>query len=242
MNTITTIKKQLLQSTSVSSEKHATFYKTGAGHYAEHDQFIGVTVPTLRQIAKTYQNLPLEDIQTLLESPYNEERLLALFILISQYKKAGKQTKEELYQFYLNNINHINNWNLVDASAHLIIGAHLLEGNKEILFSLAKSKILWERRIAIISTWYFIRNADLASTFKLATLLLNDRHDLIHKAVGWMLREAGKKDQNQLIAFLNQYASQMPRTMLRYSIEKFPEVQRKMYLCSSLKKHPTSSL
>lgn len=188
MNTITTIKKQLLQSTPVSSEKHAIFYKTGAGHYAEHDQFIGVTVPTLRQIAKTYQNLPLEDIQTLLESPYNEERLLALFILISQYKKAGKQTKEELYQFYLNNIIHINNWNLVDASAHLIIGAHLLEGNKEILFSLAKSKILWERRIAIVSTWYFIRNADLACTFKLATLLLNDQHDLIHKAVGWMLR------------------------------------------------------
>lgn len=235
MNDIIIIKNELLQSVSVTRENNAYFFKTGPGDYAEHDKFIGVTVPKIRKIAKTYQYLSLQDIQTLLESPYNEERLAALFILIHQYKKAGNHFKEEIYQFYISHIKHINNWNLVDASAHLIIGTHLFKGNREMLFTLAKSKILWERRIAIISTWYFIRNDELACTFELAKLLLSDPHDLMHKAVGWMLREAGKKDQNQLIAFLNQYASQMPRTMLRYSIEKFPEVQRKMYLSSSLK-------
>ena len=147
-----------------------------------------------------------------------------------QYQKAAIEAKKELYQFYLKNLKQVNNWNLVDSSAHLIIGAHLFNQDKAILLTLAKSEILWYRRIAIIATWYFIKNNDLKWTFKISTMLLNDQHDLIHKAVGWMLREAGKKDQNQLIKFLNQHASQMPRTMLRYSIEKFPDDQRKSYL------------
>ena len=235
MDSIFSIKKQLRDLASIPKEKQSIFFKTGFGHYAEHDQFIGVTVPRLRQLGKAYQNLTLEELHLFLESPFNEERLFALLILVDQYKKAGPQAKEKLYQFYLNNINYVNNWNLVDASAHLIIGAHLLGGNRALLFTLARSKILWERRIAIVSTGYFIRNDDLTCTFQLAKLLLKDSHDLIHKAVGWMLREAGKKDQSQLTVFLNQYAIEMPRTMLRYSIEKFPEVQRRAFLTASLK-------
>ena len=155
---------------------------------------------------------------------------MALFILVEQYKQGVQEVKDQIYQFYLNNLNQVNNWNLVDASAHLIIGAHLHQKNKQSLVVLAQSEILWERRIAIVSTWHFIRNNDLEWTFKIATFLLQDQHDLIHKAVGWMLREAGKKDQNQLIDFLEQYAQKMPRTMLRYAIERFPEPQRKAYL------------
>jgi 3-methyladenine DNA glycosylase AlkD len=230
MTNIIAIKNLLQQSITIPKERHSAFFKTGAGHYAEHDQFIGVKVPALRIIAKSYNNLSLSGVEILLNSPINEERLLALFILVGQYQKAKDNLKDELYQFYLNNLKQVNNWNLVDASAHLIIGAHLLKRDKVILFSLAQSELMWERRIAIVSTWYFIRHNDLKDTFKLAEILLNDRHDLIHKAVGWMLREAGKKDQSKLIAFLEQHAHKMPRTMLRYSIEKFQENQRQLYL------------
>jgi 3-methyladenine DNA glycosylase AlkD len=230
MKTIKEIQTLLQQSVTIPKEKAAYFFKIGPGDYAAGDQFIGVTVPTLRAIAKKFPTLSLADIQTLLTSPVNEERALALFILTNQYTKADQQTKEKIYQFYLDNLHYVNNWNLVDASAHLIIGAHLLEHNKELLTTLAQSKNLWERRIAIVSTWYFIRNNDLDWTFKIALLLLNDTHDLIHKAVGWMLREAGKRDQDALITFLNKHAHTMPRTMLRYAIEKFPEDIRKKYL------------
>ena len=221
--------KSLLQ-LSATIPKQTTFFKTAPGQYAAHDQFIGVNNPTLRKIAKQFPNLTLSALKALLESPYNEERLLALFILVSQYNKATPDIKDELYNFYLNNLKHVNNWNLVDASAHLIIGAHLLTSDKAILLTLAKSDIMWERRIAIVSTWFFIRNDDLEWTFKISELLLNDPHDLIHKAVGWMLREAGKRNQAPLLTFLDQYTHQMPRTMLRYAIEKLPESQRKAYL------------
>ncbi len=156
--------------------------------------------------------------------------MLALIILTSQYEVATSEIKEQLYQFYLHNLNQVNNWNLVDSSAASIMGAHLSKTDKTIILTLAKSEIIWHRRIAIIATWHFIRSNNLEWTFKIAKILLNDQHDLIHKAVGWMLREAGKKDQDQLIKFLNQYTTQMPRTMLRYAIEKFPEDQRKNYL------------
>jgi 3-methyladenine DNA glycosylase AlkD len=230
MNNVTNIKALLKQSAHKSSDAQVIFFKTGPGHYAEHDQFMGVTVPVLRKIAKDFSSITREEIKDLIESPINEERLLALFILVLQYQKAKNHTKDELYQFYLHNLKHVNNWNLVDASAHLIIGAHLVNADKKILHTLAKSEILWERRIAIVSTWYFIRNNDLECTFKIAEMLLSDDHDLIHKAVGWMLREAGKRDEKQLSAFLDHHAEKMPRTMLRYSIEKFPEQQRKNYL------------
>jgi len=214
----------------IPKEKSAIFFKTGKGHYAEHDIFIGVSVPALRTLAKEFYNLSLPDLQELIASAINEERLLALIILVNQYQKADAHTKDELYDFYMRNMQHVNNWNLVDSSAHLIIGAHLYKADKEMLIDLAHSQNMWERRIAIVATWYFIRKNELNWTFKIATLLLNDTHDLIHKAVGWMLREAGKHDQALLIEFLNQHATTMPRTMLRYAIEKFPEEQRKNYL------------
>lgn len=206
------------------------FFKTGPGQYAEGDQFIGVSVPNLRIIAKQFKNLPITDITTLLTSPFNEERLLALFILVDQYTKASEEKKEELYQFYLNHLSYVNNWNLVDASAHLIVGAHLLEKDKSLLVRLAQSQNLWERRTAIVATWYFIRHNNLEWTFKIATMLLDDTHDLIHKAVGWMLREASKRNEAELRDFLDTHATRMPRTMLRYAIEKLPETTRKSYL------------
>jgi 3-methyladenine DNA glycosylase AlkD len=230
MNTIKEIQTLLRQSVNIPKERSAFFFKIGPDDYAEGDIFIGVRVPTIRAFAKKFSILPLEDIQTLLASPINEERALALFILTDQYQKADAQTKETLYQFFLNNLQHINNWNLVDGSAHLIIGAHLLNSNKDLLVKLAQSIILWERRIAIVSTWHFIRNNDVKWTFKIGLILLNDTHDLIHKAVGWMFREAGKRDQDTLITFLDKHAHHMPRTMLRYAIEKFPENIRKNYL------------
>lgn len=207
-----------------------TFFKTGSGQYAENDKFIGISVPKIRTIAKDCKNLSYIDIATLLESKFNEERLLALIILTERYKKADDHDKEEIYQFYMQHVSHVNNWNLVDASAHLIIGAHLWDKDKNLLINLAQSKNMWKRRIAIVSTWYFIRKHNLEWTFNIARILLKDTHDLIHKAVGWMLREAGKKNKADHITFLDEHAIDMPRTMLRYSIEKLPEDIRTYYL------------
>ena len=156
----------------------------------------------------------------MIQSKINEERLLALIILATKYKAGSLAQKEAIYQFYRTNTHHINNWNLVDSSAHLIIGAHLFERDRDALEELAASQNLWERRISIVATWYFIRKSDLEWTFRIAKLLLNDDHDLIHKAVGWMLREAGKKDEKRLILFLSNQAKQMPKTMLRYAMER----------------------
>ncbi len=224
------IRALLQASATIPEKKRSYFFKTDADSYAAHDQFMGVTVPTIRLIAKQFLDISSDDIEQLLASPFNEERLLALIILVHQYQKADVNNKDALYQLYMNNLKQVNNWNLVDASAHLILGAHIYNKKRDVLVSLAQSHDLWERRIAIVATWYFIRNNDLMWTFKIATLLLHDKHDLIHKSVGWMLREAGKKDTQQLIDFLGAHASDMPRTMLRYAIEKFPEAQRKAYL------------
>jgi len=226
------IRALLRQAALQSPAPKGLFYKTGPGYYAAHDRFMGVNVPTLRNIAKMFPDLSLEELETLLKSKMNEERFLALVILVNQYQKASTLQKEVLYQFYRDNLRHVNNWNLVDASAHLILGVHLEGKDKSVLSSLAKSKILWERRIAVVATWHFIRKGDLRWTFEMATLLLKDPHDLIHKAVGWMLREAGKRDEKQLMEFLDQYGKTMPRTMLRYAIEKFSEHRRKHYLLS----------
>jgi 3-methyladenine DNA glycosylase AlkD len=219
-------------SITVSPAHQARFFKMTPGTYGAHDQFLGVTTPTLRKIAKQFkERVTLSDIQHLIQSPFNEERLLALFLLIQCYQNAHDLSERQMfYDFYLSNLAHINNWNLVDASAHLIVGAHLYNNDKQKLHDLAHSHIMWERRIAIVATWYFIKQADLDWTFQLAKCLLNDPHDLIHKATGWMLREAGKKDEAALTLFLNNCAKQMPRTMLRYAIEKFETRMRERYL------------
>jgi 3-methyladenine DNA glycosylase AlkD len=237
MKTFMQIKDALRDSISIPAYKASAFFKTGTGQYAAHDQFIGVTVPNLRRIAKKFMTLSLNDQQRLLQSKINEERFLALIILTDQYKSASDPLKETLYKFYINNVNYVNNWNLVDASAHLIVGAHLFDKDRHSLLDLAQSDVLWHRRIAIVSTWYFIRRHDLEWTFTLASRLQKDSQDLIHKAVGWMLREAGKRSNTELVKFLDHHASTMPRTMLRYAIEKFPEEQRKNYLyLSNLKR------
>lgn len=206
------------------------FYKTGIGQYAEHDKFLGISVPFLRKIAQQFYDLSFPDIQLLISSPINEERLLALLILGNQYRQASTQHKNEVFEFYLTHLGYVNNWNLVDGSAPVILGPHLQQTNKKILFTLARSNSLWERRIAIVATWHFIRQNDFRWTMKIAQLLLKDPHDLIHKATGWMLREVGKRNIITLTQFLDQHAPKMPRTMLRYAIEKLPERKRKFYL------------
>lgn len=206
------------------------FFKTGKGEYGEGDIFLGLTVPQQRQITKKYPDLSLEDLQKLLSSKIHEYRLTSLFILIAKYKKADEREKGEIFDFYLKNTKNINNWDLIDLSAPSIVGDYLLEKDRAILYRLAKSKSLWEKRIAILATATFIKNGQLKDTLKISEILLNDKHDLIHKAVGWMLREIGKKDQKVEEQFLMKYYKTMPRTMLRYAIERFSEEKRKFYL------------
>ncbi|OGY26515.1 MAG: DNA alkylation repair protein [Candidatus Woykebacteria bacterium RBG_16_43_9] len=213
----------------------ARFFKTGPGQYGEGDQFIGVTVPQSRTVAKKYKDLPFEEIPTLLHSRIHEERLAALLILIEQFKVADQRndekTREKIYRFYLDNTEYINNWDLIDLSAEKIIGPYLEDKPKDVLKKLAKSVSLWERRIAVLSTFHFIKQGEPKHTLEIAAILLRDKHDLIHKAVGWMLREVGKTCGEKILTdFLDKHASTMPRTMLRYAIEKFPEEKRQKYL------------
>lgn len=203
------------------------FFRTGPGEYGEGDQFIGVVVPDQRKIANKFWRLPLEDVELLLDSPLHECRLTSLLILVKQYEKA-KETKlqNKLYQFYKRKVDRVNNWDLVDSSCHKIMGPHLMEKDRKPLYQFAKAKHLWKNRIAIVTTYYFIRRDDFGTTLDLSRLLIDHPHDLIHKAVGWMLREMGKLNEGLLLDFLQQHHDQMPRTMLRYSIEKFPKPQR----------------
>lgn len=210
------------------------FFKAGKGEYAEGDKFLGVTVPNCRLIAKKYIFLNLNEIQILLNSKYHEERLIGLLILTYQFPKQDQNTKNLTVNFYLKNTKNINNWDLVDLSAYKIIGEYLLSNkNREILYKLADSKNIWENRIAIVATFAFIRKNDLKDTIKISKILLNHKHDLIHKAAGWMLREVGKKNKEFLIKFLEDNKKQMPRTMLRYSIEKFNADEKNYFLNSS---------
>jgi len=210
---------------------HNRFFKTGKGEYGEGDIFLGIPVPKLRAVAKKYKTLSLDDLQKLLDSKIHQYRQAALYILIDQFSREKEETRrEEIATFYLRNTKGINNWDLVDISAPKILGDYLLDKNREVLYKLTRSEDLWERRIAILSTFAFIREEQFDDTLKIAEILLNDDHDLIHKAVGWMLREAGKKDLSVLKKFLDRHVLEMPRTMLRYSIEKLPEKQRKFYL------------
>jgi 3-methyladenine DNA glycosylase AlkD len=208
----------------------AGFFKTGLGQYGAGDIFLGIKVPVQRAVARSYENLSLVELQKLLNNKIHEYRLIALMILLSQYKKADSAGKKKIVKFYLRNTKNINNWDLVDLSCHYILGDYLLAKPRGILYKLAGSKNLWEKRISIISTFAFIRNKEFSDTLKICEILLNDRHDLIHKATGWMLREAGKRDEAVLMRFLDKHYKTMPRTMLRYAIEKLDNKKRKFYL------------
>jgi len=204
------------------------FFKTGKGQYGEGDIFLGVMVPQQRKTAKKHKDLSLKDIQKLLNSKIHEYRLTALFILIDKYQNTDE--KKEIFNLYLKNTDNINNWDLIDLSAPKIIGNYLLDKPRDILYKLANSKSLWEKRISILATAAFISNNQYKDTLKISKILLNDNHDLIHKAVGWMLREVGKKDQKTEEEFLKKHYKTMPRTMLRYAIERFEENKRIFYL------------
>ncbi len=206
------------------------FFKTGKGEYGEGDVFLGIAVPLQRKIAKKFLFLRLEELEALLSSPIHEHRFCALIILIAQYRREGSKTKKEIFNLYLKKIKQINNWDLVDISAPHILGEHLFLKERGVLYKLARSKNLWERRIAIISTFCFIRKGQFKDTIQISEMLLHDEHDLIHKAVGWMLREIGKRSDADLKRFLEAHKHKMPRTMLRYSIEKLSEKERKRIL------------
>lgn len=246
--TVADVKKALAKlGTKEKAKTSAWFFKTGKGQYGEGDVFIGVTVPEQRQVVKTVQLKSLRDIDELIQSPIHEHRLTALLMLVSLYKNTEKEEdvrarakkQKEIYNWYLKHTKHINNWDLVDSSARDIVGAYVWGTDKQAfraLKKLATSKQMWERRIAIIATHYFIQKGDMRATYTIAEMLLSDAHDLMHKAVGWMLREAGKRELAQGLAskplktFLKKHVRKLPRTTLRYAIERFSEVERKVFL------------
>jgi len=206
------------------------FFKTGKGEYGHGDKFLGIRVPAIRQAVKQYKTASLSAAEKLLKSEYHEIRLFALLLLVVRFSKGSADEQEKIYRLYLRNSRYINNWDLVDSSAHYIVGAYLDGKDKSMLEKMARSRSLWERRIAIMATFYFIKNNQFTETLKLSKQLLGDQEDLIHKAVGWMLREIGKRDLAKEVAFLNRHYQTMPRTMLRYAIEKFSEAERQRYL------------
>lgn len=226
-----TIVEQLLALGNQEIAEHSQrFFKTGRGDYGEGDVFLGIRVPVLRKIAKEHQTTPLKDVLAVLKSEFHEARMLALLIMVLKFKSGSDAEQAELYQAYLANTKYVNNWDLVDCSGMYIVGAYLYDKNRQPLFELVKSASLWERRIAIFASFYFIRQNEFDDTLALAELLLQDPQDLIHKMVGWMLREVGKRDIDAERRFLNQHYQRMPRTMLRYAIERFDEADRQAYL------------
>ena len=206
------------------------FFKTGVGQYGEGDIFLGIRVPELRNLAKEYKTLPPEEVLPLLRSPYHEVRLFALILLVNAFAKGDETIQKKIYDLYVANTGYINNWDLVDLSAPNIVGAFLMERSRKPLYQLTKSKILWERRIAVLATFYFIKNNQFDDSLKIAGILLQDKEDLIHKAVGWMLREVGKRNIACAEAFLQKHCRVMPRTMLRYAIERFTPAKRRKYM------------
>jgi len=211
--------------------KHSKrFFKTGPGEYGEGDVFLGLKVPDIRRLVRRFRTLPIPDVRRLMRSPIHEDRLAALFILVSQFAKADERDRKSIYDLYLKNTRYVNNWDLVDSSAEHIVGGYLEDKDRGVLLDLAASTLLWERRIAIIATYHFIKQGDFAWTMRVAELLLADTEDLIHKAVGWMLREVGNRNRTEEESFLAEHYSRMPRTMLRYAIERFPERRRQAYL------------
>jgi len=225
----------LIESMQVLADKEKAiflqrFFKTGKGQYAEGDIFWGIKVPETRQVAKVYRNLPFSEIKKVIASPVHELRLCGLLILIEQFKKADETEQKSIVNFYLSNTQYINNWDLVDLSCYNILGNYLLDKPRDILYRLAKSKNMWEQRIAIVSTWAFIRNREFADTLVISEMLLDHPHDLIHKAIGWMLRELSKRDEGLMLHFVETHYNRLSRTTLRYAIEKLPEEQRKNIL------------
>lgn len=232
---LTEIRKKIFkQKNPVQAINLQRFFKTGKGEYGEGDIFFGIKVPVQRTIAKQFIELVLGDLKILLASKVHEERLIAVFVLIEQFKKADDKKRKIIFDFYLKNKKGINNWDLVDLSAPKIVGNYLIDKEKDLLYKFARSKDLWEKRIAIISTQPFIRQHWFEDTLQISEILLHDKHDLIHKAVGWMLREIGNRDMETEEVFLKAHYKTMPRTMLRYAIEKFPEKKRKAYLESKI--------
>jgi len=206
------------------------FFKTGPGEYGEGDVFLGIRVPPLRKLAREFRDIETDHAFELLASKFHEQRLLALLILNLQFARADASEQRDIYTRYLKSTAHINNWDLVDSSAHIVVGGYLDSRSRKPLYRLARSKLLWERRISMIATYHFIRQGDFEDALAIAGLLVQDEHDLIHKAVGWMLREVGNRDFVAEERFLRQHYRTMPRTMLRYAIEKFPEKRRKAWL------------
>jgi 3-methyladenine DNA glycosylase AlkD len=231
LNSVPTIRKRMQELADPAIAEHSQrFFKTGPGQYGEGDQFLGIRVPVVRQVAKPARDLDQESVIKLLRSQWHEERLLALVILTLQFEKGPEARQRQIYELYLDNTEHINNWDLVDVSAHKIVGAWLVRRPRGVLKKLARSPSLWERRIAMMSTYAFIRQDDFADALHIAEMLLEDDHDLIHKVSGWMLREIGNRDRVVEEEFLQDHYRRMPRTMLRYAIEKFPEELRLRYL------------
>ncbi len=207
------------------------FFKTGPGEYGEGDRFLGIRVPAIRKCAREYRSISLQDTLELLKSPFHEARLLALLILVAKYPSANATTEQKaIYRSYLSHTEFINNWDLVDCSAEHIVGAYLFSRDRKPIYRLVRSGSLWERRIGVMSTFHFVKREDFSDTLAIAELLLHDREDLIHKAVGWMLREVGKRNRKSEERFLTRHYKKMPRTMLRYAIEKLPETERLAYL------------
>ena len=227
----TKIKEDLLKQQRPSkAEFHLRFFKCGKGEYGEGDQFLGVSVPDQRKIAKKYfKEVSYEDVQRLLDSKIHEHRLTGLFLLNYKFEKFPEERKK-IYELWIKNTKNINNWDLIDCSAPNVVGEYLLDKDKSLLYEFAKSSNLWKKRISILSTFRFIKNNRFNDTIKIAEILVNDKHDLIHKAVGWMLREVSKKDQAVEEAFLTRYHKTMPRTMLRYAIERFSQEKREYYM------------
>lgn len=224
--TIQQIKKTLFNlRDSEHAEKKRPFFKN-----CKNDVFLGIKAPVVRKVAKEFRNIELSELLHLMSSNVHEERSLAHVILCEQFRKANDHKKTEIFHFYIQHRGNIRDWDGVDDSAPYIVGAYLLEKDKQVLYQLARSEIIWDRRIAIVATWWFIRHHQLEDTFKIAELLLRDKEDLIHKAVGWMLRELGKRDITALRQFLDKHHTIMPRTMLRYAIEKFTDNEREKYL------------
>ena len=235
MSEISAVRRELAKYASKKRAKISQgFFKTGVGEYGEGDQFIGVSVPDTRLVARQFTTLARAQIRKLLQSKIHEERMVAIEILCFQYAKAIDAEKKKIVTFYLANRACINNWDLVDGSAPHIVGDWLIDKDRKILFELVRAKRLWDRRIAIIATYAFIKKNDFADTLRLAEFLLGDDEDLIHKAVGWMLREVGNRDRMALERFLKKYYKTMPRTMLRYAIEKFPKTLYKKYLAGTV--------
>lgn len=210
------------------------YFKTGPGEYGEGDRFLGVRMPAIRGLVRELRGMALDDMLRLLRSPWHESRMLALLLMVDAYERGDEPARREIFDAYVTNTDRIDNWDLVDSSAPNIVGAHLRDRDRDLLTRLAGSELLWERRIAILATLEFIRHDDFADTLRIAELLLHDRHDLIHKATGWMLRETGRRDRTVLERFLRRHSHAMPRTMLRYAIERFEPAERRRWLSGDM--------